>query len=307
MSSRTRTPAALEPYLRLPPADSLTLLTGTLGNSAHWLLARFAGSLLTRQPTAPHDDPLGVQAPEAAVVLVSWLRDLTFWKAELRRSGGVDTTTLMKERRFAFVDCFTTLGALNQGEGDALAVMERSITAAIHDTTSAQKSRPTVLLLDNPDVLLALGLSTAPHLSALLLRLRSSVHATILSCAADSPLLSAAAAAAVTSEAAEPLATALEAAAAAFAVQQAHAARVVMGVRGLETGAAGDVSGELRVTRGAGVYDAEDDEEEGTQEWVKKEGKDDGVPNGEVRELEALYLVQRDGSVKVFERGSSAL
>ncbi|KAK3068195.1 hypothetical protein LTR53_014440 [Teratosphaeriaceae sp. CCFEE 6253] len=296
MSSRTRTPAALEPYLRLPPKTSLTLLTGTLGNSAHWLLARFAGSLLTRQPTAPHDEPLGVQAPEATVVLVSWLRDLAFWTAELRRSGGADAASLMREGKFAFVDCFTTLPS--PSEGNAMAEMEKRITSALHDITPAQKSRPTVLLLDNPDVLLALGLCTAPRLSALLLRLRSRVHATILSCAADSPLLSAAAA--VTSEAAEPHVTPLEAEAAAFVVQQAHAARVVMGMRGLETGAAGDVSGVLRVTRGGGAYDMEMADEAEDEVLGGMQDMD------EVPEMEALYLVQRDGSVKVFERGASA-
>lgn len=60
----------------------------------------------------------------------------------------------------------------------------------------------------------------------------------------------------------------------------AHQARVILGVRSLETGTARDVSGVLRVARGAGV------EEE------------------EVEEKEVLYFVGGDGGVKVFERGS---
>lgn len=61
-----------------------------------------------------------------------------------------------------------------------------------------------------------------------------------------------------------------------------------MGVRALETGAARDVSGVLRITRGGGWGWEEDGEEEG---------------EGMGREVELLYLVGRDGNVKVFERG----
>lgn len=57
-----------------------------------------------------------------------------------------------------------------------------------------------------------------------------------------------------------------------------------MGVRALETGAARDVSGVLRITRGGGWG------------W-EEEGEGMG------REVELLYLVGRDGNVKVFERG----
>lgn len=52
-----------------------------------------------------------------------------------------------------------------------------------------------------------------------------------------------------------------------------------MAVRELETGAARDVSGVLRVTRGG---DCE---------------------GGEVEEREMLYFVGRDGNVRVFNRG----
>lgn len=60
-----------------------------------------------------------------------------------------------------------------------------------------------------------------------------------------------------------------------------------MGVRALETGAARDVSGVLRITRGGG-YGGWEEEEDGTEMG---------------REVELLYLVGRDGNVKVFERG----
>lgn len=77
---------------------------------------------------------------------------------------------------------------------------------------------------------------------------------------------------------------------------QAHAARFVLSARELETGAARDVSGVLRLTRGGDWYD-EDSEDEGEQ--------NDG--NGEAAGREVLYLVQRDGAVKVFGRGEGGV
>ena len=64
----------------------------------------------------------------------------------------------------------------------------------------------------------------------------------------------------------------------------------MISIRELATGAARDISGVLRVTRSACAYD---DDESREQERVE--------------EMEALYLVQRDGGVKVFQRGSDSL
>lgn len=61
----------------------------------------------------------------------------------------------------------------------------------------------------------------------------------------------------------------------------AHQARVILGVRGLDTGAARDVSGVLRIGRGAAVEEEE-----------------------EIEEKEVLYFVGGDGGVRVFEKGS---
>ncbi len=66
----------------------------------------------------------------------------------------------------------------------------------------------------------------------------------------------------------------------------AHQARVILSVRGLDTGVARDVSGVLRVSRGGGYGGGEDDGE------------------GEVEERECLYFVGGDGGVRVFERGA---
>ena len=89
----------------------------------------------------------------------------------------------------------------------------------------------------------------------------------ILSLAADHPLLHV------------PTSTPLEINHGALVTSLAHEARVVMSVRPLETGAARDVSGVLRITRGGS---AEDEEEA-------------------FEEKEALYYVGNDGSVRMFE------
>jgi elongator complex protein 6 len=59
-----------------------------------------------------------------------------------------------------------------------------------------------------------------------------------------------------------------------------------MSVRGLDTGVARDVSGVLRICKGAGAADEAD------------EG------DGDVEERECLYFVGADGGVRVFERGA---
>lgn len=95
--------------------------------------------------------------------------------------------------------------------------------------------------------------------------------------AADSPLIHNA------STSAAQTATPVETEHAAFAIGLAHRARSVMQLRTLETGAARDVSGVLRISRGGGWDVAEDS----------------------LDERELLYYVQRDGGVKVFGRGES--
>lgn len=71
---------------------------------------------------------------------------------------------------------------------------------------------------------------------------------------------------------------------AAFLTQQAHAAQMIMSVHELSSGAARDVSGALRISRGGGV-------------------KLEETTTLDIPEKEMLYLIQRDGSVRVFGRG----
>ncbi|KAI7081313.1 hypothetical protein KC356_g9203 [Hortaea werneckii] len=282
MSSRNRIPPALEPYLRLPPETSQILLTGTLGCSIDWLTTRFVGALLAAEgSTSTTRDAVGGfegagDTRETAVILASWMRNQSFWRSELRRTCGLDLTKNKDlQARYTFLD--------QLHRPHAPAELERSVQAAVATAASQSGPRPVILVLDNPDVLLALGLASAQELSTTLLKLRSMVHATIVTCAADTPLLAAAVGG-------EGVPTPLEAESAAFAVQQGHGADFVVSARELETGAARDVSGVLRVTRGGAAF-AREEEEDGAEE---------------VREMEALYLVQRDGNVKVFERGAAS-
>lgn len=80
------------------------------------------------------------------------------------------------------------------------------------------------------------------------------------------------------------LATPIETEHAALAIGLAHRARSVMQLRTLDTGAAKDVSGVLRISRGGGMSANEEDS---------------------LEEREALYFIQRDGGVTVFGRGES--
>lgn len=171
---------------------------------------------------------------------------------------------LSQTGQFAFVDCFSSSPSLEE------------IRKNVQRTTTSNKK--VLLVLDNPDILLATTSTTSLELQTFLMTLRSEphVHATVLAVSADLPNVSAA-----VSETKSPI----EAETAAFTTAQAHASRWVLAVRELETGAAKDVSGVLRITRGGNSFgwDQEDHEV--------------------AKEAELLYLVQRDGTVKVFGRG----
>ena len=119
---------------------------------------------------------------------------------------------------------------------------------------------------------LCLGLhaSNAVLLNWRLLPIKQHVYSTIIATAADLPLL-------------QSPTTPLEISHTSFVMSLAHQARSVMSLRGLDTGVAKDVSGVLRVSKGAGEFSAEE---------------------GDVEERECLYYVGSDGGVRVFERGA---
>lgn len=68
-----RIPPLLEPYLSLPPEAALILLTGVLGASTNWLVLRYLYAFL--KGSAVDGD-----AASTGVVLVSFLRDGSFWR-----------------------------------------------------------------------------------------------------------------------------------------------------------------------------------------------------------------------------------
>jgi len=156
--------------------------------------------------------------------------------------------------------------------------IEQVISSAISQLSPAATPRKILLVLDNPDFLLAAnpGVSSIDLLDILTsLRLKDGVRSALVTCAADAPLLQA------------PdggLRSSLDERHAAFVTSLAHQASVVMSLRQLDTGWATDVSGVLRISAGGGST----------------------VDDKGLEEKEVLYHVQSDGSVRVFERGGGS-
>jgi elongator complex protein 6 len=168
-----------------------------------------------------------------------------------------------------------------------IAHTKTTITSAISALSSSPSTpqRKTLIILDNPDLLLALEPTTKPSaLTSLILALHSlpTVSHVLAHVQADNPLLS-------LSTPPQPL----ELAHHNFLVKLGHMSRRIMGVRVLDTGVARDVSGVVRVTeqrtdwRGLGFED---------------EGEKSDADAGRGKEF--LYQVKGDGSVRVFERGA---
>ena len=78
----SRIPPLLEPYLSLPQETSLILLTNVLGASTNWLVLRYLHTALMPS-SGPNPD--GSMGNDTGVVLVSFLRDLSFWREGGRR------------------------------------------------------------------------------------------------------------------------------------------------------------------------------------------------------------------------------
>ena len=194
----------------------------------------------------------------------------------------VDASKAIERRHFSFIDGLTDQ-AIDR-TSDTCTVIKTAVETAIAKIDGVPSRLPVLLILDGPDLLLATGQASVQQLNLLLLNLRSLAHSTILTCSADQPLLQAA------SQSSTMAVSPLETGSASFLTQQAHNAHLVLSVRELATGAARDISGVLRVTRSPCAYD--DDSE---------------ITQNEPKEMEALYLVQRDGNVKVFQRGADAL
>ncbi|KAL2150009.1 hypothetical protein VTH82DRAFT_7685 [Thermothelomyces myriococcoides] len=259
---------------------------------------------------------------EAAVVLVSFLRDFTFWRDGLARLG-IDLEAAGRRGRFAYVDGLPAGGLFSGGGGSAAgAGAGAESTAAslrqqgwrrtavalagpgdIRDTVLAcveqlkknhsprqgvsssapsgdgsdgttRAGRKVVLVIDGLDFVLAAmdpnsrpggppeAAWTATGVKEVLTELREATHAAIVTLAADDPLI-------------KEQETTLEKQHAWFALSLAHEADTVLSLRLLDTGAAQDVSGVIRITN----------------------------RRAPAQNHEYLYHVGGDGAVRVFERG----
>ncbi|PHH64063.1 hypothetical protein CDD81_5056 [Ophiocordyceps australis] len=279
--SAPRIPPLLEPYLAPLPRGALVLLTSVLGARANWLVVRFIYALLRRhvddegQRQGDHDETPGV-------VLLSFMRDEAFWHDAASKMS-LDLNLLARRGAFVFVPGLTGLFAPTAPSGsDALSSLVAAVDAALAQLGA---SRP-ILILDQPDVLLAArgDAMTARHLHDTLLTLRERFHAALIVLSADHPLI-------------HSRATSLERHHAALALSLAHAAHTVVALRPLDTGAAADVSGVLRLSTRLDHLDYAYDGQ--LQHHGLHKSLQQALPNAEF-----LYHVAGDATVRVFERGA---
>ncbi|KAK3311446.1 uncharacterized protein B0T15DRAFT_389480 [Chaetomium strumarium] len=246
---------------------------------------------------------------DVAVLLVSFLRDFAFWRENAARLG-LDLEAAARRGRFAYVDGLSSLfspapsshgpGQQQQQQqqrgvgvegwkrvltspapGDMGRVFLESVeqlkkkekkgglsTGAGNGSFEGGGGRKVVLVIDGLDFVLAASNpaagTAAIALREMLMDLRETTHAAIVTLAADDPLV-------------KEQETSLEKQHAWFTLHLAHEADTVMSLRLLDTGAAKDVSGVIRITGGGGMSHTEGHE--------------------------YLYHVGGDGGVKVFERG----
>ncbi|KAF1841624.1 uncharacterized protein K460DRAFT_409082 [Cucurbitaria berberidis CBS 394.84] len=165
-----------------------------------------------------------------------------------------------------------------------LAHLKTTISSAVSSLTTSTPKRRTLIVLDNPDLLLALDPTITPSaFTSLILSLHTlpTVSHVLTHLQSDTPLLS-------LSTPPQPL----EIAHHNLLVQCAHMSRRILGVRVLDTGVARDVSGVVRVT-------------EQKVDWLELGFENEGKEveeSGKGREF--LYQIKGDGSVRVFDRGA---
>ena len=147
MPSRPPLPPLLSRYTD-QPSGSLTLLTSTLGATASWIVLRFVfAALQTPGYTSSNDGSTADgRSGETRVVLVSWLRDINFWKDGGRKLN-------INYQKVHIID------ALTRGMGSGLSVLakvEETIMQAIHDAAKGtQREERVLLVLDGLDLMLA--------------------------------------------------------------------------------------------------------------------------------------------------------
>lgn len=301
----TRIPPLLDPYLSLPPETSLIVLTSVLGASTNWLVQRYLHSLFLR-PADSSSDGNADGAP--AVVLVSFMRDFSFWRDGAARLG-TDLELLGRRGEFVFVDGLgggaagpktsgmVTLGAASERTPEGVG----QVVGRVVDRLREGGKGKVVLVVDQVDLLAATATAEGAgrEVREMMLGLREvrftfalpcagadflpAVHPLIFTIQHTHPRMKKVHATIMTLSADEPLvsgqATTLEKEHAALVLSTAHEADMVLSLRLLDTGTAKDVSGVIRITRGG----AESERSVGEKEY--------------------LYHVGGDGGVRVFERG----
>ncbi|OAA74054.1 hypothetical protein ISF_00955 [Cordyceps fumosorosea ARSEF 2679] len=272
-SSSSRIPALLMPYVASGPLThdegSLTVITWVQGASANWLVLRYLYALLGGGGggrSVKEEDEAAEEGQQPGVVLVSFLRDQRFWGDGCAKLG-MDLEVLGRSGRFGFVDGLT--GSLG-GEGGPATTTDGVKKRVDEAAARLSPRRRRVLVVDALDALVATTGISASEAESLMMRLRENAYSTLLTLSADEPLMRAAVRRHQQHQQEHGAATGLEREQAALVLGQAHAANQVVSLRRLDTGAAADVSGVLRV--------------------------------GAAQEL--LYHVSGDGGVRVFERGA---
>ena len=190
----------------------------------------------------------------------------------------MNTDQLTQEGRFSFVDFFKATA--HYPDTRKLQDIFQVVIGEIMRLRQVNPGTKIVLILDNPDVIIAVARTNSKELSQLILQLRSQVHSAVVTCSADSPLLPGADRA----HGYEPRVIDMEIAA--FIAAQAHASSLVISARQLETGASTHISGVLRVTAGGGWYGF----------------ASDNVAWNDIKGTEMLYTVNGYSVVKIFER-----
>ena len=150
--------------------------------------------------------------------------------------------------------------------------LKDDVRQAIDSATSNARLRPCItLIIDGLDFLLsAEPSSTSVDLSVWLLSLQTQLRHLIVSISADAPLL-------------HQARTPLEEKHQCFTTVMAHQSSRLLQLRSLESGAARDISGVLRISNG-GQHDIENDRDAS-------------------EEHEYLYQTKSDGNVRIWSRG----
>lgn len=211
------------------PESSLTLLTSVLGATSNWLVLRFLYAALN-PPRDTDAQPVGDNGSK--VILVSWLRDLSFWKEGAKRLG-IDLT---KSSSATVIDGLSTgLGITNGG----IEEVEQKVLTSIQGLK--EDGSKIIVILDGIDLLLAATNISVGEILDSIGELRE--HASlVVTLSADAPLL-------------HTRQTPLEINHASLVMSLAHQAYQVLGLRELDTGVARDVSGVLRIGKGGDVTD----------------------------------------------------